>query len=103
MKIFRNIPAAVKLYSALKQFNPYKAAIEDAKKKGDYERERENIQAAESIWSKHVMDMFGAQLVVHGKENIPSKGPVVLSEIIRVMRISSLISPPSAHLWPTAM
>lgn len=77
MKIFRNIPAAVKLYSALKQFNPYKAAIEDAKKKGDYERERENIQAAESIWSKHVMDMFGAQLVVHGKENIPSKGPVV--------------------------
>lgn len=77
MKILRNIPAAVKLYGALKHLNQYKTAIEDAKEKEDYECERANIQKAESIWSNRVMDQFGAHLTVHGREHIPETGPVV--------------------------
>lgn len=77
MKIIRNIPGAIKIYGSLNHLNQYKQAIEDAKVKGDYERERENIQKAEDVWSHKIMDMFGSELVVHGKENIPKKGPVV--------------------------
>lgn len=77
MKIIRNIPAAVKLYGALRHLNRYKNSIENAKARNDYERERENIQKAEYIWSERIMEMFGSQVVVHGKENIPSQGPVV--------------------------
>lgn len=77
MKIFQNIPGFFKLYRTLKHLNKYKAEIEDAKAKGDYERERLNIQKAQESWSHNVMKMFGTELVVHGKENLPKEGPIV--------------------------
>ena len=40
MKIIRNIPAAIKLYNAVKYFNKNKTKIEAAKAAGDYEEER---------------------------------------------------------------
>lgn len=77
MKIIQNIPGFAKLCLMLRHLNHYKQEIEDAKAKNDYERERLNIQQAEDIWSNNVMKMFGSNLVVHGRENIPEKGPVV--------------------------
>lgn len=77
MKLIQNIPGFAKLCVTLRHLNQYKNEIEDAKAKGDFQRERDNIQQAESIWSNNVMKMFGTNLVVHGKENLPKTGPVV--------------------------
>lgn len=77
MKIIPNIPGAIKLFTTLKYLAPFKREIEDAKAKGDYERERLNIQKAEDAWANNVMAIFGSNLTVHGKENLPKEGPVV--------------------------
>lgn len=77
MKLLQNIPGFIKLYSLLGGLNQYKKEIEDAKAKGDYERERRNIQLAEDIWANSIMKAFGCNLQVYGKEHIPEKGPVV--------------------------
>lgn len=77
MKIIRNIPGFFKLYTTLKRLNEYKSEIEDAKAKGDVERECRNILMAETVWSRDVLNMFGSELVVHGEENLPQDGPVV--------------------------
>lgn len=77
MKIIRNIPGMAKLCLTLRHLNNYKREIEDAKAKGDHDRERKNIKEAEDIWSNNVMKMFGSELTVHGRENIPEKGPLV--------------------------
>lgn len=77
MKLIPNIPGAIKLYTTLKHLNRFKREIEDAKAKGDYERERIYIQKAENTWANNVMKIFGSDLTVHGQENIPEKGPVV--------------------------
>lgn len=77
MKIVRNIPGAVKLYSTLHLLTRQKKAIEEAKAAGDDEREREAILDATKIWGKATLDALGCQLEVTGKENLPSEGPVV--------------------------
>lgn len=77
MKIIQNIPGVVRIYHSLRHLNPYKREIEDARAKGDYEKERENIRMAEDIWSNKIMDLFDSEIIVHGKENLPKKGPVV--------------------------
>lgn len=77
MKIIPNIPGAVKLYGSLRHLSKYKNNIERYKAEGDYDKERENIRLALNIWSNHLLDIFGAEMVVHGKENIPTEGPVV--------------------------
>lgn len=79
MKLLQNIPGFIRLYSLLGGLNQYKREIEDAKAKGDYERERRNIQMAEKIWSNDIMKIFGSNLKVYGREHIPKPetGPVV--------------------------
>lgn len=77
MKIIPNIPGAFKLYGALRHLSKYKNNIERYKAEGNYEKERENIQSALSIWSNNLLDIFDAEMVIHGEENIPKEGPVV--------------------------
>lgn len=77
MKIFANIPGAIKLINCLKYLKPYKVGIEEAKAAGDVEKEREYILKATSAWGPMVMEMFGTTLNVQGLENLPEKGPVV--------------------------
>lgn len=77
MKIFSNIPAAIKLYGNLRFLNKYKKNIEKARESGDLEKERENIRLAEYEWSNKLLDEFGCELVIHGEENLPKDGPVV--------------------------
>ena len=64
MKIIRNLPGFFKLWTTLKKLNEYKSEIEDAKAKGDVERECRNILLAETVWSSDVLTMFGSELVV---------------------------------------
>ncbi|MGN0704800.1 MAG: lysophospholipid acyltransferase family protein [Lentihominibacter sp.] len=78
MKIFANIPGAYKMVHCLKYLKPYKKVIEDAKAEGNTELERKYILEATSKWGGIVMDMFGSSVNVHGFENLPDKGPVVL-------------------------
>lgn len=78
MKLFANIPGAVKLIHCLKYLKPNKALIEEAKAAGDLERERKYILQSTSTWGPMVMEMFGSTVTVHGLENLPEKGPVVL-------------------------
>lgn len=44
---------------------------------GDFEREREVILKASSLWGAMVFDMFNSKLNVTGLENVPDEGPVV--------------------------
>ena len=78
MKIFANIPGAYKLIHCLKYLRPYKSAIENARAQGDTELERKYILEATSKWGGIVIDMFGSSVNIHGAENLPEKGPVVL-------------------------
>lgn len=78
MKILPNIPGLVKMITCLKYFRPFKKPIEEAKARGDFEEERRQIRLAENLWGPMVLKTFGSTLTVHGKENIPDEGPVVI-------------------------
>ncbi len=77
MKIIRNIPAAFTIYSNLRYLNKYKKEIEDAKLKSDIEKEKENILLATSTWGKKLAENAGMKVTVYGRENLPTKGPIV--------------------------
>lgn len=77
MKIFSNIPGAIKLIDCLKYLKAYKIGIEEAKAEGNAEKEREFILKATSTWGPMVLDRFGSKLNIQGMENLPDKGPVV--------------------------
>ena len=105
MKIFRNIPGAVKVYSNLRYLNGFKREIDDARAKGDQEREMENICYAISTWGDKLSKSLGMDIKVYGKENLPEKGPVerktfrkkdlwYLCQTIRAMRTSWLFAQP---------
>lgn len=78
MKIIPNIPGFVKLITCLKYFRPYKKPIEKARARGDFEEERRQILLAENLWGPMMLQTFGSSLTVHGEENIPDEGPVVI-------------------------
>lgn len=77
MKIFSNIPGAIKLIDCLKYLKAYKIGIEEAKAEGNAEKEREFILKATSTWGPMVLDRFGSKLTIQGIENLPDEGPVV--------------------------
>lgn len=77
MKIFANIPGAIKLIDCLKYLKLYKREIEKAKAEGDVAREREYILKASSTWGPMVLKRFGSKLNLIGAENLPDEGPVV--------------------------
>lgn len=78
MKIFANIPGAIKLINCLKYLVSYKKAIDEARAAENFEEERKYILKSTSYWGHKVMEMFGSELTVHGFENLPEKGPVVI-------------------------
>lgn len=78
MKIIRNIPAAVKVLGDVVHYNKYKSLIDDAKASGDAEEERRLILEATSTFGPKIIKQFGCDLHVHGEENIPENGPVVI-------------------------
>lgn len=77
MKIIKNIPAAIKIYSNLRYLTKYKKEIESARIKGDYEKERKNILLATTTWSKKLSESMNVKIDVYGKENLPQNGPIV--------------------------
>lgn len=77
MKIFANIPGAIKLVDCLKYLKSYKKGIEEAKAEGDAVKEREFIRKASSTWGPMVLKRLGSTLNVSGIENLPDEGPVV--------------------------
>lgn len=77
MKIIRNIPMIYKFYLALPSLKQYKDGIMAARAAGDLEKEREYILKATNSWGAFVMGVFKTTVNIHGKENIPVKGPVV--------------------------
>ena len=79
MKIFENILPVIKLYASLNQLSPFKNEITRARNAGDFEREREFILKATTSWGKHLVKIYGIDLTVTGKENLPDKGPVVFA------------------------
>lgn len=77
MKIIQNIPGIIRMYRSLGNLNLYRNGIEEARAREDYDKERDNIRMAEDTWSNKIIEMFGSELIVHGKENLPTEGPVV--------------------------
>ncbi len=78
MIIFRNIPSVVKLYRSLPELTQFREEIDDAREKGDIERERENILKAENCWGPRIVRELGIDLHISGRENIPDHGPVCI-------------------------
>lgn len=78
MKIIRNIPAAAKVFGDVIRYNKYKSLIDDAKVSGDFEEERRLILEATSTFGPKIVEQFGCDLHIHGEENIPEEGPVVI-------------------------
>lgn len=77
MVIIRNIPGLVKILSSLPGLTTYKKNIDAARAAGDIEKEKENILGATIKWSNYLVDRFGIDLTVYGRENLPDEGPVV--------------------------
>ena len=78
MKIFANIPGALKMLGCLRHLSENKKVIEQARSEGDFETERKWILKSTSSWGPQVLEKFGSKLNVRGYENLPDKGPVVL-------------------------
>ena len=78
MKIFPNIPAAIRLMRDVKYFNKNLKRIEAAKAAGDFEEERRWILDSTSTFGPMIMEQFGCDLHIQGEENIPDEGPVVI-------------------------
>ena len=77
MKIFRNIIPGIKICCSLWQLRPYNREITKAKEAGNFEREREYILKSTGQWGNHIVKAFEIDLVVNGRENLPSNGPAV--------------------------
>lgn len=77
MKIIQNIVPMARMKLALNALAPYKKQMDTARKQGDNLAEREAILKSATTWSSNVLKMFGADVEVIGKENLPEKGPVV--------------------------
>ena len=78
MKVIRNSPAAVKVLWDVIRYNKYKGMIDKAKATGNAEEERRLILEATSTFGPKIMEQFHCDLHVHGEENIPDEGPVVI-------------------------
>ena len=78
MKIMRNIPAAAKVFGDVVRYRKYRSLIDNAKAAGDAEEERRFILEATSTFGPKIMEQFGCDLHIHGEENIPDEGPVVI-------------------------
>ena len=78
MKVIQNIPAAVKVLGDVIRYNKFKKPIDKAKAAGDAEEERRLILEATSTFGLKIMEQFHCDLHVHGEENIPDEGPVVI-------------------------
>lgn len=77
MKIIQNIIPFVRMKLALNALAPYKKQMYEARKKGQDEEEREAILMCSNTWSINVLRMFGAEVEVIGRKNLPEKGPIV--------------------------
>ena len=77
MKIFANASGAIKALSVLKYLKEYRRGIKQANAAGDTELEREYILKSTSTWGKKMVQAFGAEIHVEGRENLPEEGPVV--------------------------
>ncbi len=78
MKIIRNLPSLLKLFADVNKFKKHAALIDAAKAAGDFEEEKKWILDATSTFGPLLMEQFHVDLHVHGEENIPDEGPVVL-------------------------
>lgn len=77
MKIIRNIPGTVRAYASLHLLTRQKAEIERARAAGEDEAERKAILSATGVWGNGILNSFGCDFRVEGRENLPSEGPVV--------------------------
>ena len=77
MIILRNIPNAIRIVRATNDFGILREQIYLARGKGQFERERRMILLAESRWGKRLCESVGINIEVTGRENLPTKGPVL--------------------------
>lgn len=78
MKIIRNLPGFVTLFKDARFFNKNLHRIEDARAAGDFEEERKWILDSTSTFGTMFMEHFNIDYNLHGEENIPDEGPVVI-------------------------
>ena len=88
MKIIRNIPSAITIYSNLRHLNQYKKEIEDARKVGDIEKEKENILLATSTWGKRLSEAAGMNITTYGRENLDDFKALVDNKAGKYMDVS---------------
>lgn len=74
---FRNAVPTMKIYGCLLCIREEQKGIRKARAAGDLEKEREYIRRACVKWSNKLMSIFGLEVNVKGRENLPTEGPVV--------------------------
>lgn len=78
IKLFTNFAALLTLNKEMKTFLKNAPAIEAAKTEGNLEKEREIIRKSTNTWATNVAAAIKVEYEVLGKENLPSKGPVLI-------------------------
>ncbi len=77
MIIVRNIPGASKLLFSLPGLTKYKRAIDQGRRTGDLEMEKENMLKATRKWGRDFVQNFHIDLDIQGQEHLPREGAVV--------------------------
>ncbi|MDD6191184.1 MAG: lysophospholipid acyltransferase family protein [Firmicutes bacterium] len=78
MKIIRNLPGLYILFKDAKYANRNLKKIDNARESGDFEEERRLILDSTAVFGSMFMEHFKIDYNLHGEENIPDKGPVVI-------------------------
>jgi 1-acyl-sn-glycerol-3-phosphate acyltransferase len=76
MKLLKNIPFALWMYSTLWSLRQGKNEIRRCRREGDAEKEREAIFSVCSSWASNVLAHYGVEVETEGLENVPP-GPVL--------------------------
>lgn len=78
MNIFKTGPKFIQGYMETLRFNKLGPEIRRLREEGRYEEERELIHFGQKRWVENTSAKLGLTYEVHGEENIPESGPIML-------------------------
>lgn len=75
--MFRKLRIVILLLSGLKSIKPFIKPLETAKANNDDEAEFELIKKVVNRWGNFFLKAYNVEVIIEGKKNIPSTGPVL--------------------------
>ena len=78
MNPFKSIPAGLAILSEINRFNKMAPQFEALRKEGKFEEERALILEGTGRFADTVSRKIGITFDIHGEENIPDHGPMLI-------------------------